>query len=204
MKLWIFIWRMQPLHIWHQRIIEKSLEENNLTFIILGSSKTLDEKNIFTDKQRLKFLKLFFNKKTRYKILFLEDTNSDKEWVENLNNLITQTWEEYVTQTFNRLMWGKSINSEDIDFENQNFSSQVGQITFYWWDLQNDYAVQVIKKFEWLLNFKQIEYCEINREEILVSSTQIREAIQEKNINFLKKNLHPKILKEIKNITLAK
>jgi len=67
------------------------LEENNLTFIILGSSEVLDDRNIFTNEQRLKLLKLFLNKKTRNKILFLEDTKSDKQWVENLNSLIEKT-----------------------------------------------------------------------------------------------------------------
>lgn len=204
MKLWIFIWRMQPLHMWHQKIIEKSLEENNLTFIILGSSEVLDDRNIFTNEQRLKLLKLFLNKKTRNKILFLEDTKSDKQWVENLNSLIEKTWDEYLKHTLSRLMWWKNINSEDIEFQKQDFSSQVEKVTFYWGDLENDYAIQIIKEYENLLNFKDIKYLEISREEIPISSTQIREELKNNNYVALQKILHPKILKEIKNITLAK
>ena len=202
MKLWIFIWRMQPLHMWHQKIIEKSLEENNLTFIILGSSEVLDDRNIFTNEQRLKLLKLFLNKKTRNKILFLEDTKSDKQWVENLNSLIEKTWDDYLKHTLSRLMWWKNINSEDIEFQKQDFSSQVEKVTFYWGDLENDYAIQIIKEYENLLNFKDIKYLEISRKEIPISSTQIREELKKNNYVALQKILHPKVLKEIKKYVL--
>ncbi len=214
MKLWIFIWRIQPIHIGHQKIIEKSLEENDLTFVILWSSGIQDnDRNVFTDEQREKFLKIFLKKKTRNKVLFLRDNKSDQNWVKNLAIIIHKTWEEYLQTTLNRLLWWKNINTEDIDIWTQNFKNSVEQVIFYCWDLENDYAINIIKKYEELLDYKKISYSEINRKElhieynwenIFISSTRVREELQKWNSELLQKMLHPKVLKEIKNITLAK
>ncbi len=210
MKLWILIWRMQPLHLWHQRVIEKSLGENDLTFIILWSSWIQgDDRNIFNDEQRKKFLQTFLKKKTRNKTIFLEDHPSESQWLQNLDELITKTWEEYLNTSLKRLLWWTKFNKDDIEIWEQKFKDNVDQITFYWWDLKNDYAIQVITSHKQFLNYNNIMFIEVNREElsilhnwedIYISSTRIRSELKNKNWELLEKMVDRKILSEIKKI----
>lgn len=210
MKLWIFIGRMQPLHLWHQSIIEKSLEENDLTFIILWSKWIQDtDRNTFSDAERELFLKTFLKKKTRNKVLFLEDNKSEENWVRALAILIQKTWDEYVKATLSRLLWWKNINADDIDIWTQNFRNTLEQVKFYCWDKEKDYAINIIKKYESLLNYENIVYTELNRkdlvidnnwEEFFVSSTRVREELENKNYELLEKMLDRKILSIIKKL----
>ncbi len=201
---------MQPLHLWHQKIIEKSLDDNDLTFIILWSSwMKNDNRNPFTDEQRLMFLKIFLKKKTRNKVLLLEDNDSETTWVSNLDNLIQETWKEYLEATLRRLLWWKKINTDEIEIWNQDFKHKVEELTFYCWDIENDYAIQTIQQHKSLLEYKTIKYTEINREvlvinheweDIFISSTRVREEIKNKNYGLLEKLIDRKILAEIKKI----
>ena len=210
MKIGIFIWRMQPIHLWHERVINKSLEDNDLTFIILWSSWVIDgENNIYTDKHRKEFLQILLKKRTKNKILFIKDTQSEEEWVKNLHSLIEKTWEEYLEATLNRLLWSKGIISNDIQSDRSDFHTYVEHINFYCWDIKNDYAITIIQKYETLLNYKKIIYTQINRkdisinykwEELYISSSRVREELLKQNFPLLEKMLHPKILAKIKKI----
>ena len=209
MKIGIFIGRMQPIHLWHQKTIETSIKENDLTFIILWSSWLTDENNIFTDEQRQKIVKTSLKKLNKKKIITLCDNNSDELWVKNLNTLIHITWQKYLEATLSRLLWWKKINTEDIEVWKQDFSNQLKTITFYCWDLRNDYAIKTIKEFEKIIDCSNIKYKEIHREELVInhmweelyiSSTRVRKELGNQNYELLEKMLDRKVLAKIKKI----
>ncbi len=169
MKLWIFIGRMQPIHLWHQKIINKSLEENNMTFIIFWSSWIRNKENIFSDKQREKFLQILYQKEIQENKIsynFLEDTKSDKSWVRNIFQRVIPSL---------KLCWKADI------------------ITFYWWDFKNDYAIRIIKQYQNMYNNKNIQFKEFSREELDISSTQVRDALEKWKNNLLQKMLDKKV-----------
>lgn len=97
----------------------------------------------------------------------LNDYESDLEWLNKLENILDKDCE---------------INDK---------------IFFFWWDLENDYAIQVIKKLSNFLKYKNIEFYEKNRLEIPISWTDIRKMIQEKNYSETKKWLSKKTTKYI-------
>lgn len=82
----------------------------------------------------------------------LNDYEHDIEWIKNLNELIKKYW---------------NINDN---------------ITFFWWDLKNDYAINAIKNFQEEIGFKNIDFIEVHRDIIPISATKVR--------NHLKSNEH--------------
>lgn len=94
---------------------------------------------------------------------YLNDFKQDKDWIFNLNNLILS----------------KNIQKEDNLF-------------FFWWDLKNDYAIQVINRFKNFLSFKNIFFDEKPRNEIPISATIVRKLIKENNLEETKKWLSEK------------
>jgi len=175
-KIWVFIGRLNPPHKWHIKIIETSLWENHKSIIIIGSINKNDEKNPLDFEKRKDLLYESFKKfldDKKLHILPLKDHEEDREWIENLESLILWELEE-----------------------------EENEITFYWWDFENDSAIQVIKNFEKNLRLKNISYKEITRKKIyvehewkkyLVSSTQIRKHIKEKNYSLIKKFMGEKL-----------
>lgn len=179
MKIWVFIWRMQPIHIWHQKIIEKSMIENDFTFIILGSSELVDANNPFTNKERVSFIKSIFIEKWSYMTLLLRDNKSDKKWIMDLDSIIYNSLKKIIKN------W------------------EIKKLTFYWGDLKNDYAIRVVKDYEKLLRVKNIIYKEIDRKEFkfshnwtefYISSTKVREELKKSNFVILKKMLTKSVI----------
>lgn len=174
MKIWIIIWRLNPPHIWHMRIIEKSFIENDKTIVFLWSSNIFNEKNPFNYEKRKNFLEILYWDNKNLIIDNLDDFENDIDWIISLKEKI----EKYFLD--------KNIN-----------------ITFYWWDFINDYAINVLKKYIDLLWFTNILFKEINRNDIKIkidnklveiSSTNVRDALKIKNIKLLEKLLDKKIL----------
>lgn len=183
MKIWIFIGRMQPLHLWHQKIIEKSIKSNDFTFIFLWSSWIINEYNPFTDSERKKFITNIFSNKEKYKLINLADSESDELWLKEIEKKVKQ-----------------------------NIKQDIKKVTFYWWDFENDYAIKVVKQYLNILDFKEILFEEINRhniyinhnwQKILISSTQVRKSLSMKDYEILKKLLDDRIyeiiIKKIKS-----
>lgn len=175
-KIWVFIGRLNPPHKWHIKIIETSLWENHKSIIILGSTNKNDEKNPLDFEKRKHLLyenfRQFLDEEKLF-ILPLKDEEEDIDWIKNLETLIL--WELGETEH---------------------------EITFYWWDFENDNAIQVIKDFQKKIRLKNISYKEITRKKIyvehkwkkyLVSSTQIRKHIKEKNYSLIKKFMGEKL-----------
>lgn len=194
MKIWILVWRLNPPHFWHLNIIETMLKENSKTLVFLGSSNILDEKNPFSFEERKDFLLEIFEKEENLFIDFLEDFEHDEEWILSLKNKISSIILK---------------NSYPLPTKIGDYSSNVSdnfEIIFYGWDLKNDYAIQIIKDFEKLLDFPQIFYKEISRKEsfllinwekVDISSTNLRIFLKTENKNILEKFTDEKILKKI-------
>lgn len=134
----VMIWRLNPPHIWHIRIIKKALSENDKVVLFLGSANVVDEKNPFTFEQRKIFLtELFKDELESWKLIlsYLDDVNDDWMWIEN--------------------MWEKLKEVVSTWFE---------EINVYWWDFKEDRAITVIKEYEnrlWVDRVKYTKFQEI-------------------------------------------
>ena len=107
----------------------------------------------------------------------LEDTSDDQQWVENLSVFI------------------------------DNHTIANTEISFYWGDLQNDYAITVIQQYISYYIETPISYREVSREEFLISvngdnialsGTICRDAIHREDWDFLEQCIHIKNLQIIK------
>lgn len=95
-------------------------------------------------------------------INYLEDSLNDDVWISNLQKVI------------------------------RNYSIESDNIHFLWWDLENDYAIKVIK--EYLNKFTTFNtfFIEKSRQEIPISATKIRNLLKENKLNEAKKWLSEK------------
>lgn len=165
MSLWIIIGRFNPLHLWHMKLIEKWLEENKKTLIIIWSANICDTRNPFDIKERKTIISSeLYNK--NIVIDSIDDTSQDLEWFDNLKKII----------------------------EKHNFKKTA--MIFYCWDIENDYAIKVIKENEKSLKDYIISYKEISRKEDGISATMIRNIINSWNIDDVY-HLIPKSTKDI-------
>ena len=178
MSLWLFIWRLNPPHLWHINIIKRALKENKKVLILLWTNLIYSKNNPLDFNVRKNILKKIFTEKN---IIFLEiqDKKTDLEWIENIKNI---------------------INSID-DFSSFN------QINLYWWDFENDSAFKVFKEYEenftnctfnYILNSRKNSFIEYEWKKYLISSTNLREALHNKNYDFAKKICNEKIFEDIK------
>jgi len=175
MKTWILIWRLNPPHIWHMRIINESFKKNDKTILLLGSSNIKDDNNPFTFDEREKYINILYENKSLI-IDQIADFPSDEDWTIEINKIL----EQY-------------INKDD-------------ELTFYGWDFENDYAIKVLKDYSNLLSFNNINFVELSRKDITIihnnqtieiSSTKVRETIQNKDKGLLEKLVDERIMKEL-------
>ena len=171
-KIWIFIGRMNPPHLWHLNTIKKSIEENDKTIVFLWSANIKDSRNPYSFKEREKLLdNIYVNEIKSWKLIInlLNDQPSDKKWVNNLYSNITNL-----------------LKNNNSDFN------------IYCWDKKNDYAIKAIEENINELNFKNIKIIEISRKNIDISSTTIRELIDkgkfEKIKNLVDNNVYNYII----------
>lgn len=178
-KVWIFIGRLNPPHLWHITTIDKSLNENDLTIVFLWSTNILDKKNPLSFEERKYLLEKYFN--NNIVINWIEDIPDDENWVKSL--------------------WNK-IN---------NFLSKENSVKIYAWDFENDYAIEVIKKYEKDLWVNNLVYEEVSRkiitinhlwEEYLISSTLIRKAFKDWNLELVKKMIPKGIFINLTNTNI--
>ncbi len=179
-KLGIFIARMNPPHKWHIKTIKKILKENDNSLILFWSANKKDELNPFSYEEKNTIIEKYFEsfiKEDILKISFIDDHESDEIWMKNL------------AEKIDNLFWKTWY-----------------KLNFYWGDLENDYAIQVIKTFEKLLPAETILYKEISRknsfvvsrgEKYEISWTQIRLLWKDKNLKIIKKMLEKDMQKDI-------
>jgi cytidyltransferase-like protein len=181
MILWLFIWRLNPPHIWHINIIKRALKENKEALVLLWTPFLLDKNNPFSFNTRKKMLQKISphlsSNKGRGMILEIKDEKDDIEWIKNIEKILKNNYPEY-----------KNIN-------------------FYWGDFENDSAFKILKKYEKeFLNctFNYIEKSRTNSiinhnwKEYLISSTNFRKSLNNKNYNLASKFSDENIFEEIK------
>ena len=81
--LWLIIWRFQPLHKGHIKLIETSLGENPATLVLIGSVNKNDEKNPYSFKERKDFILWEFTKE-KLSIASLPDFQKDTDWIHHI------------------------------------------------------------------------------------------------------------------------
>jgi len=179
-KTWIFIGRLNPPHIWHIKIIEKSLSENDKTLLFLWSIDKNNENNIFSYEKRKKVLEMYFERDIKsWKIIitWIKDYESDIEWVEDINLQISKEYK---------------IKENDL--------------TFYCWDEKEDYAINIIKRYKNILDINEIKIIEVSRKnsfiiaswkKILISSSQIRKSLINNDKEIVKNMMKEEIFYEL-------
>ena len=165
MSIWIIIWRLNPLHLWHESLINESLKNNDKTIIILWSSNKIDSNNPLKFEQRKELLILVYKDYVDKNIIEIEniaDYEDDLKWFLEVKKILNIYLNE--------------------------------KLTFYWWDIKNDYAIKVVKlfidKFE-----NKIYFVEKPRNEINISATKIREFMKNQDFEKLKNFVNEKTVK---------
>lgn len=92
-KLWLIIWRFQPLHIGHLLLIEKSLQDNPATLVLIWSSQICNADNPYSYELRKKF---FTRELSEEKISYwaLPDFPDDIKWKDFIFKYIPETISE--------------------------------------------------------------------------------------------------------------
>ena len=163
MKIWILIWRLQPMHLWHQRLIDNALKDNNKIIIFLWSDSIIDPKNIYSTETRKYIISTVYHEyivSWKIILIWLVDNPSDKIWLENIEKFI---W-KYCTISHS-------------------------EINIYCGDLKDDYAIRVINENrKAFLIGAQVTIIELartkkyslsNKSEMLISSTRVRKSLAE-------------------------
>lgn len=174
----IIIGRMNPPHVWHSALIKKSLRENDKTYIFIGVKKQRDKKNPFEFLQISKWISLIFADALKEEKLFIHS-------IEDHPSDIVRT----------KKLWEKVKNL-----------SKSKNITFYWGDLNNDYAITCIQEHIWVFQEYNIKFWEqdrfdskitINGQNMDISSTLLRQALKVKNKEIVDKIVDKKIVSQI-------
>ncbi len=176
MKIWIFIGRLNPPHKWHLNTIKKSLKFNDLTIVILGSANVFDEFNPFDVITRWQMIEEYFDNDESLILESIDDIESDKEWTKEIWDIV------------------------------RVYSESNPELSIYWWDFENDSAINVLKEFDWELWFDNKNFIEFSRydhsfdhawEKKYYSSTLVRECLKKGDSELLKKLIPNDILKKI-------
>ncbi len=117
-SLWLIIWRFQPFHIGHELLVQKSLQENPVTLILIGSSNIENIENPWSYEKRKEMIQDFFISQkflTQLSISPLPDFPDDTDWIQEV------------------LL---------------HIPDNIQYITLYCGDTSTDSAVKVLKEFE--------------------------------------------------------
>lgn len=174
-KIWVYIGRFQPLHKWHENILKQMIEDNDIVLVFIWVwDQNLD--NPFSYDEVYSFFSDY--KSENFIVSALHDRESNENWVRSfIENLQDHT---------------------DRDCE----------ITIYWWNLEKDYAITVLKKYLPMMYDGEVSYIEIPRyifllqvdnEEIALSATLCRSALERKDWNFLEQVLPEIVYNILKN-----
>lgn len=176
MKLWLFIGRLNPAHIWHLSIIDNIIKQNDFVLILIWTQKNRDENNPLDFKQIKSILskKYLFNNKL--KIVELKDDSSDLVWLFSIHKIL-----------YENFPWFNDIN-------------------FYGWDFKNDSAYNVISKnqnylpnynINFIENSRNNSFIEFDEKKYDISATNLRKALKEWNIKLASKFCDEKMFDEV-------
>ena len=168
-KIGIYIGRFQPLHIWHENVLTQMREDNDIVLVFIGTGW-----QIWDNPFPFEIVEQFFweYRDENFIISQIQDTESNKEWVENIFSIY------------------KKYGEKDAD------------IFVYWGDIQNDSAILALKECLPDIYRENIAYREIPRdiflhevdgEEMNISGTKCREAMAKWDTDFLQQVLSENI-----------
>ncbi len=161
MEIWVIVARLNPLHIWHENLIKNCLKQCEKIVIILWSANIINKDNPLSLKQRKEILNLVFQK------VILEE------------KIEIFSLDDYESD----IVWLQNLKNLLKEYLNE-------KIVFYWWDLNNDFAIKVLKEHK--NDFYNIDFVEIKRSIIPISATIVRKLIRNSNIIELKKWINKK------------
>lgn len=176
MALGLFIWRLNPMHSWHLKIIEKALSENEKVLLLLWTPLQKDiEKNPLNFVERKEILEKYFSNEN-LKILELVDDRSDFVWTIHVYKRICDNF----------------INYRKINF-------------YYWSEEDSAYrCLKQFEEyfFRVSINFIKIDrnktFVDYNWQKLELSATNFRKYLREWNFEIAKKITDEKIFDEIK------
>lgn len=176
MTLWLFIGRLNPPHIWHLSIIDKALVENDRVIVLIWSKNLIDEQNLLSYEEIKELLLEKYSDNLKLQIIELRDDRSDLVWIYSIYRIIFENW------------------------------NKIKDINLYGWDFKNDSAYNTIKKYENHFNNFKFNYIENSRsnsfinynwKEYLISSTNLRKALNDWDINLASKFCEQKMFEKI-------
>ena len=186
MTLWLFIWRLNPPHIWHIGIIKRALKENKKVLLLLWTPFLYNKNNPLDFNTRKKILEKIFRDEN-IKILEIKDKKTDLEWIENIKNILEKHF-----NNFNK------INFYGWDFENDS-AFKVFKKYAPWkkcpWCEENFQNCT----FNYILNSRINSFIEYNNKKYKISATNLREALYDKNYKLAKEFCIQESFEEIKN-----
>ena len=153
-KYGICIWRFNPIHIGHERLINKMLDNHGYqkSLLIIWSSNTKNSlRHFFKYTERKKFILDLF---PDLKIVGLPDYENDYEWLIALKDIIK------------------------ISFSN------ISNVTFYGWSsndiyyLDNGFDVEIVDRFE--TGFKKISSTKVR--DLLIKNQKLDSFVNQKII----------------------
>ena len=176
MSLWLFIWRLNPPHIWHINIIKRALKENEKVLVLLWSNLIYNINSPLNFSIREGLLRKIFLEKN---ITFLEiqDKKTDLEWINNINLILENNYSEF-----------DKINFYGWDFENDSafkaFKEYEQNFTNF--------------TFNYILNSRKNSFIVHNWRKYKISATNLREALYNKDYTLASKFCDKNIFEDIK------
>ncbi len=114
LEYWVYIGRMCPVHLGHERIINKMRDKYKERFLLIlwSNSASFTLRNFFNYEERRSFIKMLFPDQ---KIAWIPDFKTDSEWLVALDDIICSVFgidENVIKQKVVFAWWCR----EDVEF----------------------------------------------------------------------------------------
>ncbi len=203
-SLWLIIWRFQPLHRGHILLIEKSLNENPATLVLIGSSENKDEKNPYSYVQRKEFILWEFPKTQPH--LWISSPQGEEG--KNMRYLYNQV-PEYVKILSKKLRYTQTPHEEVLwhlvrnrKFHNLKFRRQHA-IWRYIADFYCD-EKKVVIELDGVIHERQKEYDMIRDDIIESHGIHVVRLANSSLENYSPKQIYSKLEQELQSLSLLK
>ena len=176
MTLWLFIWRLNPPHIWHINIIKRALKENEKVLVLLWSNLTYNINSPLNFSIREGLLrKIFLEKNINF--LEIQDKKTDLEWINNINLILENNYSKF-----------DKINFYGWDFENDSAFKVFKEYE----------EIFINYTFNYVLNSRKNSFIEYNWKKYKISASNLREALYNKDYTLASKFCDKNIFEDIK------
>ncbi len=141
-SIWLYIWRFQPFHNGHKKVLDTMLLENELCIVLIGLSED-EAKNPYDFSTRLHFFTHTYSPTSHLSLYPLPDEASDSIWIKHIlcfheiqsaDEIVIYAGDMkhdsaiQVIQTYQHLFWEKKLSFREISREDNPISgNQVRQ-----------------------------------------------------------------------------